>query len=503
MTVTWSWKFEMYLSGAWVDCTRDVLVHGFSIEWDQGIKGSGPTYRVAGSGSLSIYLDNSEANSANKLGYYSPGHANCRTGFARRIPVRISYTSGGVTDYFLYYITNIKPTFGQFKDRTTLVQAADYIYLLSQMNLNKVAVQIDKRPDQVIATLHAAIANAPHNESLTVEPFTTFNYSLHDEKDEKTKILTVIQKICQSSGGYYYVDSDTTDGETVVYEDRISRYMRSVLATFNNTLSNIDFEWNDEDLVDQMRVTYNPGTVDATDVILARNPSQIALGAGESRTIELRISDPNGRSNRISAVSFVDPLVADTDYRLSSISGDSGTDLTASLTVTPILGANTVSITLLNNASVTGYIEAGGLQVRGKAIYLYDTLDVIAGNANAENAITLDLPYVGNYFDALSRADMWYGRLSDTDMPRLGSVEFYADYDATFMGYAQNGKIGQPFTVTEAATGMSSKKYFVNYRKFKIDQGTLRVEWLGEPAENIQYIQLDTTDKLDDTKVLA
>jgi hypothetical protein len=143
------------------------------------------------------------------------------------------------------------------------------------------------------------------------------------------------------------------------------------------------------------------------------------------------------------------------------------------------------------------------LQVRGKAIYPYETLDVMAGNTDAQNAVTIDLPYVGNYFEAISRAAMWYHRLASTDMPRLDAVNFYADYNSTYMGYAQTGKIGQPFTVTETATGMSTKKYFINYRKFKIDQGTLNVEWLGEPAENINYIQLDTTDKLDSTKVLA
>ena len=502
MTVSWSWKFEMYLSGVWTDCTRDVIVQDSVVDWDQGIRGYGPSFRVAGSGTLSLFLDNSEANSGAKLGYYSPGHANCRAGFARRIPVRISYTYSGQTEYYRYYITNIKPMPGRFKERTTLVQAADYIYLLSLANVDKIAVQVNQRPDQVIATLHDAIATQPLNEDLTVEPFTTFEYSLHNLKDEKSKALGVISQVCDSSGGYYFIDSNTTDGETATYEDRLSRYLRSVVAAFDNTLSDFALEWKDEDVYDQVRLTYNPGRVDTEDVVLASIPAQITLGKSESRTIDLRIVDPNGKATRVSAISFVDPLVSGIDYKFSSVSGDSGTDLNASLGLTVIFGANTVSVVLTNNASVTGYIEAGGLQVRGRAIYFYDTLDVVSGNTNAENAVTIDLPYIASYFEAKSRADMWANFLSSTTMPRVSAVGFYADADATSMGYARNGKIGQPFTVTEGATGLSTKKFFINYRKFTISKGTLYVEWLGEPASSSQFMQLDV-DILDGTKVLG
>jgi hypothetical protein len=504
MSAVWTWKFEMYLSGVYVDCTRDVIEQDAPINWDQGIKGAGPGYRTASSGTLTLMLDNSEANSGGKLGYYAPGHTNCRAGFGLLIPVRMSYTHDGDTDYYRYYITSIKPSFGQFGERLTALQAADYIHLLSRMNVNKLDVQTNQRPDQIIATLHAAIATPPQNENLTTEPFTVFTYSLHDLRDEKSKVLGAINKVTQSSGGYYYIDSDTTDGETATYEDRVARYKRTVLAAFDNTLSEMDVEWKDDQVVDQVRVTYNPGRVDTEDVVLASIPSQIVLGAGETRTIELRIVDPNGKSNRVSALSFVDPLEAGTDYKFSSINGNSGTDLNASLGLTVTFGANSVKVVMVNNASVTGYIEAGCLQVRGKAIYLYDTLDVTAGNADAENAVTIDLPYVANYYEAQSRADMWEGRLSASENAlQMGAAAFYADYSDAYMEYAKNGKIGQPFTVTEGATGMSTKKYFINYRKFRIEQGMLHVTWLGEPAEIIDYMQLDTTDKLDDTKVLA
>lgn len=502
MTVSWSWKFEMYLSGAWVDCSRDVLTQDdHEISWDQGVKGFGPKYRVAGSGDLTLYLDNSEANSGKKLGYYSPGHTNCRTGFARGIPVRISFTYGATTDYYRYYITKIKPSVGQFGERTTMLQAADYIYKLSEMNMNKVPVQVAQRPDQVIATLHAALSTAPQTASLTTEPFTVFDYSLHDLRDESTKPLTAIKNVVESSGGYYYIDSNTTNGETAVYEDRLSRYLRTPIAAFSNSLNDFDLEWSNEDVYDQVRVTYSPGRVDTDDVILSSIPNQITLAAGETRTIEMRLSDPNSRNTRVSALSIVDPLVAGTDYKFSSISGDSGTDLNASLGVTLTPGGNTVSVALVNNASVTGYIEKDCLQIRGKAIYLYDGLDIISGNADAANSISIDLPYVASYYEGKARADMWESRLS-VDQPRVGNVSFNADYDATFMGYALNGKIGQAFTNTEGATGLSTKKFFINYRKFTISKGLLMVEWLGEPAGTESFFQLDV-DSLDGSKVLG
>jgi len=499
MTVTWSWAIEMYLGGSWVDISADVLTRDV-IEGSEGINGAGPAYHVAGSGSLSFYLDNGQSNSAEKIGYYSPGHADCRSGFARGAPVRIKFTYGARVEYFKYYVTKIGPTPGQFKERKTLVQAADYLYKVSLMKLKGVGVQVNQRPDQVIDTIMATVADPPDTESYETELFTTFDYSLHGEKDEKSTILNVMNKIAYSSGGYIFKSSNSTNGETFTYETRLTRYLRTVVAAFDNSMSEISVEWNDDQVIDGVRLTFNPGRIDIVDVVLSSLPSEITLGAGEPRPIELRLRDPDGLAQRVSAVYYA-AQVAGTDYKFSSVTGDGGSDLNASLGITPDTSSgNTFKAVVVNNSDVTGYLST--FDIRGKAIYLYESLDVLAGVATPQNELNYDMPYVSNILVADPFADMLYVRGSDTTVPQVGEVSFYADFSATMMDDFFDGKIGQPFTVSERVTGLSAMRFFINHRKFKIEKGTLYVSWLGEPAENVEYFQLDI-DELDGTKVLA
>lgn len=499
MTVSWAWYIEAYLGGSWVDISDDVLQRD-DITGDEGIRGIGPSYHVANSGTLSFYLDNGQSNSGKKIGYYSPGHTNCRSGFALGLELRVKFTYAARTEYYKYYVTNITPSPGQFRERKTKVQAADYMWKLSTMKLSGIGIQVNQRPDQVIDTVMNSVADAPETESYATEPFSMFEYSLHGEKDEKSTITNVMQKIVQSTGGYLFKSSNSTNGETLTYEHRMTRYLRTVIAAFDNTMSDITVDWNEDQKIDGVRLTYNPGRVDPTDVVLGTLPSEITLAPGESRLIELRLRDPNGLANRVSAVSYA-AQVAGTDYCFSSISGNNGTDLNASLGITPdTSSANTWKATVVNNASVPGYLKT--FQVRGKGFYLYETLDEYAGAADPVNEMSYEMPYVSTNLVAKPFAQMLYLRGSNASVPQVGETSFYADYSAAMMGYFLDGTIGQAFTVSEQVTGVSTLKFFINHRKWKISKGSLYVTWLGEPAETVQYMQLDI-DQLDGTKVLG
>ncbi len=81
---------ELELTGrgnGWTDVSVDLAGE---IRLHYGIAGTGPSDRVASTGTLSFTLDNSEKNSALKRGYYSPNHANKRGGFALGIGVRLT-----------------------------------------------------------------------------------------------------------------------------------------------------------------------------------------------------------------------------------------------------------------------------------------------------------------------------------------------------------------------------------------------------------------------------
>jgi len=86
---------EMKLDGInWTDVSEDVIA---PIAFNGGILDNSPLSRVAGTGKCTFSLNNSISNSGGLAGYYSPGHANCRSGFAAGLQVRIRITYDNAT----------------------------------------------------------------------------------------------------------------------------------------------------------------------------------------------------------------------------------------------------------------------------------------------------------------------------------------------------------------------------------------------------------------------
>ena len=141
MSVSATIALEANFSGAvWTDIIADSRA-AQGISMSRGIRGSGPTYRVASPGSMSFHLNNSALNSGSKLGYYSPDHANARSGFENGLKTRLKITYDGTTYYkFRGKVINIEPSAGQYGPRDTYVEAADYIEEMGRHKVDKVAV---------------------------------------------------------------------------------------------------------------------------------------------------------------------------------------------------------------------------------------------------------------------------------------------------------------------------------------------------------------------------
>ena len=516
MTVSWSWVVEACLGQAitdeagesitdeagneisdhgWLDISADVM-RDETIEWSQGIQGTSMTDLVASSGTLSLVLDNDVTNSWGAQGAYTPNHANvCSDLWLRDIAVRIGIVYLGRYDYYVYYLSKIEPSAGQFLAPTVELSGEDWISRAALANVPPLAVQVGQRPDQLIASILAATGAPPINATINTEPQTVFTYALHTESDG-TKLLTVLQKIAQSAGGAIFVDSDETDGETLRYEHRLMRPARAVIAALDNSMSDLEASWSVEETVDLVRVQYNPGRVDTVDQVLGSMPSPQRIPAGGGVLVELRLRDPDGLANNVSALSLV-TLVSGTDYLASSIEGDGGQDLNASLSIARReTTASSVSYYLVNTAAVPMYVSL--FQQHGKGIYLYDPIFYALGAESPIMPSEYNGQYMSNYFDAKNFAEMLYSRLHDETRPEVGRVGFYADYDSTFFRYFSTGHIGHPYTLTEAVTGLATRKFYINGRTMRIERNTLYVEWIGEPADRYTYIQCDASHPLDD-----
>jgi len=491
MTVSYTWALEMYLS-AWVDVSVDVRSVALA-HLSRGIDGSTITDRVAKVGTLSFALDNSIANSGGLLGYYSPDNSNLRTGFGLGTLTRWKITYSGVTRYKFYgKISDIKPLAGQYKERYVSVTCVDYMNELLVHNMNKVVVQTNKRGDQLLATIVANLPVAPLATSYALGP-DYFAYALHDIQDERASGMSAAQRVDQSGLSYTFVKSDTTGGETLTWQTRHTRLLLTSAATLSNTMRDLIVTRKADSIYNTIKATGYPVNPGSSNEVLWISRKEIALGAGQTLTTEVRYSDPTGGKRvAISPGTGVTP-VADTDYKMSSIAGDGGNDLNASLGITVAWGGNTASIVLVNNAAVTGYIPANWLQLRGKIIRLYDPMEIIKTDSASKTAygdrtLPIALPYLDNVNTVEAFSTELLTRLKDP-VSTIDNVEFIANSNATLMAAAMALDVGMRFTLSETVTGFSSADFFVNTYELTLEPGKLTCK-LGnlEPAgvtENI------------------
>lgn len=472
-----------------VNATADVRISS-PIECGGGMMGSSVTDRVAPPGVLNFELDNSAFNSAGLLGYYSPDHANARSGFDVGSEVRVCMISGTITYYpFHGRIKKIKPAPGPLGKRNVEVICGDFMEQTSIHKLNLIPVQMSKRNDQLMATLIANMPIAPLNTSYAVGP-DTFATAFNAEADEKEFANTAMQKCMQSDLGYAYVRGNAVDGETFVYESRQSRALNTVSkATLNDVMDELDIDRSSGNIWNTVKVSAFPDRYDASAAVLYSSSSEMTLNAGQSTTFTARFRDPAGLSSRTSVKPGTEVTpVADTDYKMSSVSNNGGNDLNASLTISVVWGGNSAEVTLLNTGGSTGYVQKG-FQLRGIGIYHYDPVEITREDSNSQlrhgnKTLSFSLPYQGSTNVATDFANVILGRYRNP-VSNISSVSFVANKSTALMTAALTCWIGDRITIVESVTGIS-EDFFINGVNYKIQSGgVLRVSWILESTAGV------------------
>lgn len=484
-TFTWTWALEAYISAAWVDITDDILTHDHSTVAARGINGNNVNNRVAEPGSLTTTLDNSKSNSAALDGYYSIGHANQRANFGRETRVRLKFVVNGTTYYKWHgWIRNLEPTPNQFGTRESFLSAVDFMQKLVEHKISGIPVQENKRSDQLFQTVLDNLSTAPLNTSIETGTFTV-PLALHSEQDERSTAMSVIQKLCETFMAYAFVIGNGSDGETFKVQSEKARYTAESNFTLDNTMSDIKPD-NDPDRVRNKIIgSIFPARVDeGADTLLAELQQDYPLDAGDTQTIDLRLRDPEGGSNRISAKDIVTTLEADTHYRMSAFAETELGDMNSLLGITLSVGGNKVNAEVTNNGGVRGYINR--IRVYGNGIYLYDAVGLVVESGSGDKVQTFDFPYLQDPYRARDFLTVLLRRTS-SGVLQVSSVMFYADYNATFMGYAMQYDIGDRFTLKEAMTGLNAD-FTINHVTFTMEtNGTLRVEYIPEAAESVVF----------------
>ncbi len=476
LTTINSIKLEMKLDGAtWTDVTADTRSKE-KIRIKYGIFGQRPSDRTAGVGSLTFTMDDSAKNSGGLLGYYSPGHANARSGFELNLPVRIviavgTYYSAGKYGEVFYGPNNYVKFVGKLKRiqvesgpkeaRRTRCTVYDFMWESRVHKMNLLETKQTRRSNLIISDVVGNMTEAPEaTEYATGQE--VFTYAADDLKDEKSTALTVFNKVAISELGFVYVKGDDVTGGVLVFEDRHARLTTTPKFILGEgDIKSVRGSRAIEMLYNVVKATSYPRNEGASNEVLWTMQRTMAIAANSTETIVARYVDPDQKAVRLSGVDLVD-LVGGTDYKFGSTEGSGTNDKQADLSVVEDFGSNSAELALENTSGVVGYVNL--LQIRGKAIRIFEPIitereDATSITAYGHREYTIAFPYqdsnlvVDDFADVILESNK-DPRVVFEDVTLIGKTGLKARAMVAL-------EPGDRITLTDSLLGIASQDYFV------------------------------------------
>lgn len=539
-----SWVLEIQFDGVnWSDVTDDVVISDL-VRGEYGIMDNGPLDRVARTGRLQFSLDNSTNNSAGLAGYYSPGHANCRSGFTTGIPVRVRFTYDSMTRTKFYgriAKDGIQPTTGIYGQRRTKITVLDWMNQASTHDMILPAYTTNKRIDEIAPLIVGNMPLAPiaTNYQTGADTFT----SVFDTVGAKTTAMSEFQKLAQSEWSYIYVDHNIDYDEVLTVEGRNTRSSAGTAYTVIPVGADVagyllledggyllqedgsklilnDSEPADffEDTAAQMEVSYGkhlsnyitvtsyPRAYSPAATILYEVQNGISLAAGETRDIVANFRDPENKAVRVAAVGVVAP-VGTTDYKLGTSTAGTDNALATALTLGSFsYGANAGSYSFTNNGVTNGYLW---FQTRGTAVYLYDGVEYIAQGTASQAAhglqsINVNMPYqaspdTAEQIGAFLRYDLENPRYE------VDKYSFWANRDSKHLFAFISLEIGERIRISETQSGFSRDRH-IDGIQFEIHPNKqVKCTWLTRFISSVWgwTLGIDEQTELGETTILG
>lgn len=514
MSVTSTFRIEMQFAGtagAWTDVTEDVVQSaGISVS-GQGIGGVGPTKRVAGAGALTFSMNNADTNSAGKVGYYSPGHVNCRSGFEAGIPVRL-YVIYDASSWIKFYgriaSDGIKILTGVYGDRRVEVEARDFMEQTAIHDMYLPELVENKRIDEMVPLVIANMPIQPLSATYNTgeDTFTTG----FDTTSAKTKAMTELHKLAMSELGFIYVRPDINYNERLIVEGRMTRTNTPAMTVMPkarslsgfllqengdfllqetggkiilNELTTIDLEnkqlgmdvVNGANIANIVRGISYPRSIDTSPAVLFTLNSPIEIAAGETKTgYAISYKDPNNLASSVTGKDMITP-VATVDYAMYSDRAGTDVDLTTNLSVTADYGA-AGAVYSFSNAGTAGTAYITHLQARGKGIYTYEpvtylTEDTASQLIHGSKPLDIDMKYQDNPTVSEAFADIVLNQMKDA-VTEATSVTYIANTDDSLMGAFLVANIGNKVHLCEDVSGVEGD-YFIHGIDFSIHPGNI------------------------------
>lgn len=460
--ITIAFEFE-FSSGVFTDATADVLISP-TPRWDWGIRGTGPLDLISSPGTFTFAMRNDDGNSGGLEGYYSPGHTNVRSGWEVGIGVRIAQTYSGATTRKLYYIKSIKPTPGKGNRKDVLVLATDWADWVATVKLADQAVLTDQGDKTTFLTIRNALPGSVQpSASNPTNDIDVFPYVFDNVSQTRENVLTMFQRLAQSSYGRIVIGRDVTDGEFLSYQNRHSRMGQTGGAfTFDGDSSALEVIKNFDQIINVVDITVPIRRVDddATTVLYSLEDDTPVVPPSETITIFLDYRDPNNDAQSVSGVEMVDP-VATTDFTMNRRPDGTGADVTSDHTVTATFAASQVQLAIQNTGTEFSYITL--LQGRGKGLYAYADKHVRVEDATSvaaygERLLSIRLPWNTDVNYAEQFAAWLLTQYQDEDAGGIRSVRmtYIANRHGDLANQARALNPTNTIDIGESVTGLSA-----------------------------------------------
>lgn len=368
-----------WTSAQWVDLSDDVHVET-GIRFSRGIVGRSPVDLVATPGAMTLALRNDAENAGQTLGWYSPFHANVRSGWGEDVAIRLLAEYAPplsiVTEYPLWRgrVKTIRVRPGRDLERLVDVYAEGCLGAFARRPLRNLEIQVDQTEEVLIRTVAAAVPYPQQPPGLNIDTGVMQVPYAFDQNGDGKNGLSLLQQIAVTVVGRIY---EAADG-SLTYSSRQHSDLGDVAHTVTDLElagdpANFAVPVSSEQVIDRVRLTLHPKTVgaSATDVIYS-SPSVIVVPSGSSISFSVNYADPDNTLKLIGATDYQDPPVASTDYAANSQADGLGSDLTGDQTVTVDFLASRAQVTLANAAIGDAYYVNGSgepfFQLRGRRI---------------------------------------------------------------------------------------------------------------------------------------
>lgn len=435
------------------------------------------------------------AQGSRPVAYYSPDHANVRSGWAEGIRVRVRLTANSVTrTVFVGWLEEIAPEPGVYESQIVECMAAGWLGQAATSGVVGLASALNKRGDELLTAL-LALTPAQPTATAFAAGTDTFPHAFHDLQPQSSTILDGLDSITRSGFDRIWEKGDGT----LVFESRNSRFqataaavtLSDVVATYPGlALERVHAARQRKKVLNTFQVTVHPSTTDPAAVVLwslgIPDGGLPPIAAGDTVIINAPYVDPNQLAKQVGGVNMLisdgaggstigtsgDLPTADYLFRLED--GEDGDDVSSDIDVTVVFGATAATISITNNSSRPAYHSL--LQVRGQGTYDYQPVFGSKTNSTSVNQtggslLALDCPYNADPTFAQNAANWFAAAYGLRKLQIDDGIELFCHAgDEIAMDTLLALDVSASIAVTETLLGLTAGAYWVNGVDLEIDE---------------------------------